>query len=127
MDETPKTELRKGWTTGSCATAATKAAWERLWGGTFPKEVQITLPRGETPRFPLACSQAGEDWAEVGITTDAGDDPDVTHGALIIARVRASGGGVTFKAGEGVGTVTIDPGISLPLGIIERSEIDRDE
>lgn len=115
MDETPKTELRKGWTTGACATAATKAALERLWGGAFPKEVQITLPRGETPRFPLAWSQAGEAWAEVGITKDAGDDPDVTHGALIIARVRASTGGVIFKAGEGVGTVTKD-GLPIPVG-----------
>ncbi|SHG67390.1 cobalt-precorrin-5B (C1)-methyltransferase [Cognatiyoonia sediminum] len=115
MTETPKTELRKGWTTGACATAATKAALQQLWGGAFPKEVQITLPRGETPSFPLAWSQAGEGWAEVGITKDAGDDPDVTHGALMIARVRASNGGVIFKAGEGVGTVTKE-GLPIPVG-----------
>jgi len=118
MTETPKTELRKGWTTGACATAATKAALEQLWGRAFPKEVQITLPRGETPSFPLAWSHAGDGWAEVGITKDAGDDPDVTHGALIIARVRTSNGGVIFKAGEGVGTVTKD---GLPISVGEPS------
>ena len=87
----------------------------RLWGGAFPGEVSITLPRGETPVFPLAHMDAGEGWAEVGITKDAGDDPDVTHGALVIARVSASGGGVVFRAGEGVGTVTM-PGLPIAPG-----------
>ncbi len=112
----PAPELRRGWTTGACATAATKAALARLWGGAFPASVQITLPRGETPTFALAHSDAGPDWAEAGITKDAGDDPDVTHGALIVARVAVSGGGVQFCAGKGVGTVT-KPG--LPIGVGE--------
>ena len=116
MTGKPISELRRGWTTGACATAATKAALLRLWGGSFPAEVGITLPRGETPVFPLAEQSAGEGWAEAGITKDAGDDPDVTHGALIKARVAASDGGVVFRAGEGVGTVTM-PG--LPIGIGE--------
>jgi cobalt-precorrin-5B (C1)-methyltransferase len=115
--ETPKTELRRGWTTGACATAAVKAALARLWGGAFPGEVTITLPRGETPRFAVAHSAAGADWAEAGITKDAGDDPDVTHGALIVARLRAGapGAGVTFRAGDGVGVVT-RPGLPIPPG-----------
>jgi len=108
-------DLRRGWTTGACATAAVKAALMRLWGDGFPAEVQITLPRGETPVFPLAHSDAGHGWAEVGITKDAGDDPDVTHGALIIARVRASDQGVVFRAGEGVGQVT-KAGLPIPIG-----------
>jgi len=115
MSRKPATELRRGWTTGACATAAVKAALIRLWGGAFPTEVQITLPRGEMPVFALAHSAAGDGWAEVGITKDAGDDPDVTHGALIIARVQASGGGVVFRAGAGVGTVT-RPGLPVPVG-----------
>ena len=115
MNDEPTPELRRGWTTGACATAATKAALTKLWGGAFPSEVQITLPRGETPTFPLAWTNAADGWAEVGITKDAGDDPDVTHGALIIARVRVSNGGVIFKAGEGVGTVTKD-GLPIPVG-----------
>jgi len=52
----------------------------RLWGGAFPKDVGIVLPKGETPVFPLALAEAGDGWARVGITKDAGDDPDVTHG-----------------------------------------------
>ncbi|WP_108384973.1 cobalt-precorrin-5B (C(1))-methyltransferase [Yoonia sediminilitoris] len=116
MSRKPTGDLRRGWTTGACATAATKAALIRLWGGTFPKDVQITLPKGETPTFPLAQAEAGEGWAAAGITKDAGDDPDVTHGALIVARVSASGSGVQFAAGEGVGIVT-KPG--LPIGVGE--------
>lgn len=115
MARKPTTELRRGWTTGACATAATKAALMRLWGGAFPRDVTITLPRGETPVFALAHHLAGEGWAEVGITKDAGDDPDVTHGALIVVRVCASDGGLVFKAGEGVGTVTM-PGLPIPPG-----------
>lgn len=115
MDDTPKTELRRGWTTGACATAAVKAALVRLWGGAFPDAVTITLPKGETPTFVLAHEAAGADWAEVGITKDAGDDPDVTHGALIVARVRDGGSGATFHAGPGVGTVT-KPGLPIPPG-----------
>ena len=115
MTRKPPTELRRGWTTGACATAAVKAALIRLWGGDFPARVAITLPRGETPVFALAHSDAGAGWAEAGITKDAGDDPDVTHGALIIARVRPSTGGVVFRAGEGVGTVT-RPGLPIAPG-----------
>ncbi|KQB97871.1 cobalt-precorrin-6A synthase [Loktanella sp. 1ANDIMAR09] len=113
-DTTP--QLRRGWTTGACATAATKAALMRLWGGAFVREVGIVLPKGETPVFPLALAEAGAGWARVGITKDAGDDPDVTHGALIVVTVRPSDAGIVFQAGEGVGTVT-KPG--LPIGVGE--------
>jgi cobalt-precorrin-5B (C1)-methyltransferase len=56
--------------------------------------------------FPLALEGRGQGWACAGIVKDAGDDPDVTHGCLVVATVRFAGSGVTFKAGEGVGTVT---------------------
>ena len=115
MARKPEGELRRGWTTGACATAAVKAALEALWGDGFPKEVMITLPQGETPVFPLALSDSGAEWTQVGITKDAGDDPDVTHGALIVAKVQEGGHGVTFKAGDGVGIVT-KPGLPLPVG-----------
>ncbi len=116
MKDKAKTELRRGWTTGACAAAATKAALMRLWGGAFPHEVGITLPKGETPVFPLALAEAGQDWARVGITKDAGDDPDVTHGALIVVTVSASPDGIVFAAGDGVGTVTK---AGLPIGVGE--------
>ena len=116
MNTFPEKELRRGWTTGACATAAVKAALQALWGGAFPRDATITLPKGETPTFALALAEKGEGWARVGITKDAGDDPDVTHGALIVATVAASEGGIVFVAGEGVGTVT-KPG--LPIGVGE--------
>jgi len=115
MTDETTTELRRGWTTGACATAATKAALMCLWGGAFPREVAIVLPKGETPVFPLALATSGEGWARVGITKDAGDDPDVTHGAMIVVTVSASPGGVVFAAGEGVGTVT-RPGLPIEVG-----------
>ncbi|MDP8996129.1 MAG: cobalt-precorrin-5B (C(1))-methyltransferase [Pseudomonadota bacterium] len=114
--EKPEGELRKGWTTGACATAAVKAAYTALLTGAFPNPVVITLPKGEQPSFPLALAEKGEGFARVGITKDAGDDPDVTHGALIIATVRMGGTGIRFKAGDGVGTVTK---AGLPIGVGE--------
>ncbi|WP_339690714.1 cobalt-precorrin-5B (C(1))-methyltransferase [Celeribacter baekdonensis] len=107
--------LRRGWTTGACATAATRAALMALWGEGFPDKVRITLPKGERPEFALSYRAEGSGWAEVGIIKDAGDDPDVTHGAEIRARVAVSSGGVVFKAGEGVGMVT-KPGLPIPPG-----------
>jgi cobalt-precorrin-5B (C1)-methyltransferase len=115
MDEPVPQTLRRGWTTGACATAAVRAALTHLWGGVFPAEVQIRLPKGETPVFAVAHTAHGPGWSEAGIVKDAGDDPDVTHGALIVARVAASAGGVVFRAGEGVGTVT-RPGLPIPVG-----------
>ncbi|NBB83064.1 MAG: cobalt-precorrin-5B (C(1))-methyltransferase, partial [Alphaproteobacteria bacterium] len=117
MSRKPSGPLRRGWTTGACATAATRAAYAALVTGAFPDPVTITLPKGETPAFPLARESAGAGWAEAGIVKDAGDDPDVTHGALILARVTegAPGSGVVFRAGEGVGTVT-RPGLPLAPG-----------
>jgi cobalt-precorrin-5B (C1)-methyltransferase len=109
--------LRYGWTTGTCATAAAKAAYTALLTGQFPDPVEVTLPRGEHPAFALATTDLGEGSATAGVVKDAGDDPDVTHGALILATVRrsASGSGVSFRAGEGVGTVT-RAGLPVPPG-----------
>ncbi len=110
-------QLRRGWTTGACAAAATCAAIERLWGGAFPERVEITLPKGETPEFALEITRHGDNWAEVGVIKDAGDDPDVTHGALILSRVSIGqpGQGIRFLAGVGVGMVS-KPGLPIPAG-----------
>jgi cobalt-precorrin-5B (C1)-methyltransferase len=109
--------LRRGWTTGTCATAAAKAAYEALLTGTFPDPVAVTLPGGQRPSFVLATTARGNRSATAGVVKDAGDDPDVTHGALVLATVRpgAPGTGVSFFAGEGVGTVT-RPGLPVPPG-----------
>ncbi len=109
--------LRRGWTTGACATAAAKAAFYALHGAEFPDPVTIVLPLGQSVSFALAHEERGNGFARVGIIKDAGDDPDVTHGATIVATVRAgrAGSGVTFLAGEGVGTVT-KAGLPIPVG-----------
>ena len=115
-EETGK-PLRRGWTTGACAAAAAKAAYHALVTGDFPDPVRITLPKGQTPEFALAEHALGEGRASAAIIKDAGDDPDVTHGATIRAAVRAGepGTGVTFHAGPGVGVVT-KPGLPLAVG-----------
>src|ERR687892_992622 len=117
MGRTPEGELRRGWTTGACAAAATKAAYMALLTGRFPDPVAIALPRGERPSFDLAETSLRNDQAVAAIVKDAGDDPDVTHGALIRASVRRGdpGTGVIFIAGEGVGVVT-RPGLPIPVG-----------
>lgn len=109
--------LRRGWTTGSCATAATKAAWLVLQGHTPPATVPITLPSGQSVTFALCQCGINNATPFAEVIKDAGDDPDVTHGALIRASVRTlpAGTGVLFKAGEGVGTVT-RPGLPIPPG-----------
>ncbi|WP_306258314.1 cobalt-precorrin-5B (C(1))-methyltransferase [Pararhizobium sp. IMCC21322] len=100
--------LRRGWTTGACATAATKAALSALFTGSFPDPVQITLPKGEMPLFPLCREHLDGDRSMASIIKDAGDDPDVTHGAEVIVTVYRGlpGSGISFKAGPGVGMVT---------------------
>jgi len=124
--ETPETDrpLRYGYTTGACATAASVAAACRLLAGTEPAQVEITepaqveivLPRGQRPVFQLAYCRLTGNGAEAATIKDAGDDPDVTHGALIVARVVLDDlPGVRFRAGPGVGIVT-RPGLPIPVG-----------
>jgi cobalt-precorrin-5B (C1)-methyltransferase len=117
MAETEKRSLRRGWTTGACAAAAARAAYTALLTGAFPDPVVIKLPGGAEPRFPLALQELDGKIARAGVIKDAGDDPDVTHGALVIAEVAAAaiGTGISFRAGPGVGTVT-RPGLPLAVG-----------
>jgi len=117
MSEDRPETLRRGWTTGACAAGAARAAFQALVSGAFPDPVPVALPKGVRPSFALAhCSLEGAN-AQAAIVKDAGDDPDVTHGALIVAEVRlgARGSGLKYFAGEGVGTVT-RAGLPLPPG-----------
>jgi cobalt-precorrin-5B (C1)-methyltransferase len=113
----PEGPLRRGWTTGACATAAARAAYEALLTGAFPDPVVIRLPRGQRATFALAETALSKAAATAGVIKDAGDDPDVTHGALIKAMVKPAppGAGILFAAGDGVGTVTL-PGLPVPVG-----------
>ncbi|MCT1458625.1 cobalt-precorrin-5B (C(1))-methyltransferase [Aestuariimicrobium sp. p3-SID1156] len=109
--------LRTGWTTGACATAAATAAWQALLTGEFPDPVTVTLPQGRTPSFALTRELLEPGRAMAAVTKDAGDDPDVTHGAVIRVEVRHGlpGSGVVFRGGPGVGRVTL-PGLPLAVG-----------
>lgn len=111
--------LRSGYTTGACATATAYAAARLLLGCPFPQgqqTIEITLPRGQSVCFALAEMHREGMSCTVGTIKDAGDDPDVTHGALIRSTVRlVDEPGIQFKAGEGVGTITL-PGLSLAVG-----------
>src|SRR5215211_378958 len=111
--------LRTGWTTGTCAAAAAKAAATALISGEVQEEVEVRLPRkGEERRvrFEVERCEVGEGWAEAVVVKDAGDDPDVTHGAHITARVSwHEEPGMELGRGEGVGIVT-KPGLGLPVG-----------
>ena len=116
-DHTSQPALRTGFTTGACATAAASASCRALLTGRWMTPVRIVLPRGQSPRFPLEIMETGTGWARAAVRKDAGDDPDVTHNALIIATVRhgLSGTGITFVAGSGVGTAT-KPGLPIAVG-----------
>lgn len=110
--------LRRGWTTGACATAAAKAAFTALITGEFPDPVEIVLPKGQRVSFAIAKEHLTKMSATAAVIKDAGDDPDVTHGALIEVTVSIdnSVSGIIFRSGRGVGTVTK---AGLPIGVGE--------
>ncbi|OKI62445.1 cobalt-precorrin-5B (C(1))-methyltransferase [Micromonospora sp. CB01531] len=111
------TALRTGWTTGACATAATKAALTALVTGVPQGTVEIGLPAGRRVSFAVArCDVEPARRAEAVVVKDAGDDPDVTHGAELTATVAwRDEPGLRLDGGPGVGTVT-RPGLGLPVG-----------
>ena len=112
-------KLRSGWTTGTCAAAAAKAAATALITGEPQGRVEVRLPgKGDKRRvsFEVERCEVGEGWAEAVVIKDAGDDPDVTHGARLTARVSwKEEPGISLDRGEGVGVVT-KPGLGLPVG-----------
>ena len=135
----PRRGLRTGFTTGACAAAATRGACLALQGQT-PSEVEIPLPAGFRARFKLESICADGSRAAASVIKDAGDDPDVTHGAEIMAEIElrrqapsnagfewtvlregsvvrrlVTGSAIELRAGRGVGVVT-RPGLGLPVG-----------
>lgn len=120
MSPTRPKNLRDGWTTGTCASAAAKAALVGLVEGQVPRIIEVGLPKGRRVTFatevPQGSRTGGGDACTAIVVKDAGDDPDCTDGARMTAEVRWAGGGITeLAAGPGVGTVT-RPGLGLPIG-----------
>jgi cobalt-precorrin-5B (C1)-methyltransferase len=109
--------LQRGFTTGTSATAATKAALTLLLSGTLPAEVRVSLPDGlHYLPVPISPIPQTEGWASASVIKDGGDDPDQTHRARIISRVRRNQfGDIVFLRGKGVGVVT-QPGLRIPIG-----------
>lgn len=103
--------LKTGFTTGACATAATKAALLSLLYEDCPEEVSFALPDGEVMSIPVVI----EDKGIASVVKDFSDDPDVTKGCRITARVALGSHGIRFLKGEGVGVVTL-PGLGIPVG-----------
>ena len=109
-------KLRCGYTTGTCAAAAAAGAAARLLTGETLPAVRIITPAGVAVEAELLQHAAGEGWAACAVRKDGGDDPDVTDGALIFARVeRTDTPGIVIDGGEGVGRVTL-PGLDQPVG-----------
>lgn len=103
--------LRSGFTTGACATAATKAALLSLLYDELPDEVHFALADGEVMHMPVGCKERGT----ASVVKDFSDDPDVTKGCRITAKVVRGHCGIRFFGGEGIGTVTL-PGLGLEVG-----------
>ncbi|MEA2827320.1 MAG: cobalt-precorrin-5B (C1)-methyltransferase [Actinomycetota bacterium] len=116
--------LRTGWTTGTCASAAAKAALLGLVTGTAPAEVDVALPDGRRVTFPVEAEAPNR----CVVVKDAGDDPDCTHGARMTATVEwapaAAGSQPELRAGPGIGTVT-RPGLGIPVGEPSITEVPR--
>ena len=109
--------LRTGYSTGTCATAATKAALFAMITKTPVKEVIVTLPKGNTMTLAVKDCKFDGNSAQCVVIKDAGDDPDVTNGAEIVSTVTwtESIGTIDIDGGKGVGHVT-KPGIGLDIG-----------
>src|SRR5205085_11877358 len=107
---------REGFTTGVAAAAAAKAACMVLFDQGWPETVRIQLPVPRVLEIRINTLEYENETARCGVVKDAGDDPDVTHGAEIFATVRrVPEAGVQLKGGVGVGVVTL-PGLELPVG-----------
>src|SRR5687768_15743396 len=104
---------REGFTTGACAAAAAKAAARVLVHGKLLTDIVTTLPNGRRQAFVLEQCERNGDAAVCSIVKDAGDDPDCTHGAEIVAEVLLrTAPGIELRGGEGVASVT-KPGLGL--------------
>jgi cobalt-precorrin-5B (C1)-methyltransferase len=109
-------KLRYGYTTGSCAAAASKAATMALFMGISPEEVEIETPKGWNLRLTIAHLEKGQGWACCGIKKDGGDDPDVTTGLVVYSKVEwMKGSDLIITAGDGIGIVT-KPGLQIKTG-----------
>jgi cobalt-precorrin-5B (C1)-methyltransferase len=109
-------EYRYGYTTGSCAAAAAKAAVEMLFSGVLPDKVRIDTPAGVPVDISVWDAEVTPGYAGCYVIKDSGDDPDVTNGIKVFAKAWPDqGNNITITAGKGIGTVT-RKGLQVPPG-----------
>lgn len=119
-------KLRCGYTTGSCAAAAAKASLFTMLSGTVPSHVELLTPKGIRLCLEVENLVQGDGWVSCGIRKDGGDDPDVTHGLLIMAKVsRKEEPGIEIDGGAGVGQVT-RKGLEQPPGTAAINRVPRE-
>lgn len=119
-------KLRCGYTTGSCAAAAAKAALITLLSGTVTDHVELMTPKGIRLYLEVEELTRGNGWVSCGIRKDGGDDPDVTHGLLIMAKVSCKEDkGIEIDGGPGVGRIT-RKGLDQPPGMAAINRVPRD-
>lgn len=117
--------LRCGYTTGTCAAGAARAAAEMLLCGTFVPAVSVHTPAGFTVALDVEEHDSGAGWAKCAVRKDAGDDPDVTDGTLVYAKVsHAAQAGIHIDGGIGVGRVT-QAGLDQPIGAAAINSVPR--
>jgi cobalt-precorrin-5B (C1)-methyltransferase len=121
-----KRGMRTGYTTGACATAATRAALLALCDGQAPATVTITLPVGVKATFAVhSCEHHTDGSVTASVIKDAGDDPDVTHGAQLCSTVSwLATPGIQLDGGVGVGRVS-KPGLGLEVGSAAINQVPR--
>lgn len=108
-------KMQFGYTTGTCAAAASKAAAATLLGKEKADYVKISTPKGIDLMLEVLNLEKTGDAVKCGIMKDAGDDPDVTHGLIIYSKVELIDKGIEIDGGEGVGRVT-KAGLEQPVG-----------
>lgn len=116
--------MRCGYTTGTCAAGAARAAVEALLSGSFPHGVTVETPAGISVLLEPEEMAQGPDWAACGVRKDGGDDCDATNGALIMATVFRTDDGIQIDGGQGVGRVT-RPGLNQPVGAAAINQVPR--
>ena len=116
LKKVPSGPLRDGFTTGTSATAAVKAALLSIIKQTKQLRVKVQLPIDKVLEIAIHSNDFREDWAKASVIKDAGDDPDVTNGAEVGCEIQlTTAKEIKFVGGEGVGTVTL-PGLELEVG-----------
>ena len=118
MEKNSQRGTRTGFTTGACSAAAARAAAIGLAQGQVPAEIESLLPNGSRTSFAVQDGRCDELSAHAVVVKFAGDDPDCTDGARLTVDLRLlphQPGRLVYRAGEGVGTVTM-PGLGLAVG-----------